>query len=1082
MASCFVPLRSRSKGSLLRGTADPALLARRAAELGYEALALTDRDGLYAAIPFVQAAREQGLRPILGVELGPGAVGKRAAARGARGDRPPVLVALARDRDGYASLCRLVTARHLRPEEGLAESCARSGDSLHLVALSGDCAEQLLARRAAARAAGEAAAEAALARVWLGVSHPGPGGARAREGLAEARRLGIEAVALGEVAHLDPAEPELEELLRAVRVNDLVRERVPRVGDEGSHRHLLSPEAARRAWASFPSLVEANRRLAADCRVKLVLGEPRFPVPALPPGETAYALLYRLCQEGMRRRYGLPPRAAVRRLAEELDVIDRLGFTPYFLLVADIVGFARARGIPTVGRGSGASSLVSYLLGITNVDPVRYRLAFERFLHPSRRDCPDLDIDLCWIRRDEVIEHVYRAHGAERVAMISTHCTLGPRAALREAARVHGVPPDEVDRLSRLVPRDADGTVSAAVRSHPRGHAVDWKAEPLAAVLSSADRLSGLPDHLGIHPGGLVIADTALTDYTALEEATKGIVVSQYEMRAIEAVGLVKMDLLGNRALTEIGDAVELVAARSGERPTVDPPPDGDAETARAIARGDTLGVFQLESPGMRNLLRMLRARSVDETIAAVALIRPGPAGSGMKEAYVRRARGLEAPRCLHPRLEPLLASSYGLLLYEEDVMSVAAALADWTLAEGDLFRRALVGAKTDDERRPAGQLFVVRCAERGLDPATARAAWEDLSRFGAYAFCKAHAAGYGVLAYQAAFLKAHWPAAFAVALLAHHAGMYSTWVHVADAQRHGVRFRLPCVNRSAAQAALEPDADTRYGPVRLGLARVRDLSQRTWQHLIETRERDGPFASLADFLGRVPCSLEEVQSLVGAGAFDCLGRTRASLCCEAMATHARYRGAEKEGMFRVRAAPLAVPDLPEFDARRLRRLEWRALGVGVLAHPLEIAAPDLAPPGDGPWGTAERRQARVASGFLAACDLESALGARVRVIGVAAAARTVPTARGDRMLFLTLDDGTEVVECTLFPDVYRRSIGSLSGLGPFVAEGRVESSFGALALNAERVAPWAPGGAYSAGEPRASARRAPETRSPTSR
>ncbi|HKA23922.1 MAG TPA: OB-fold nucleic acid binding domain-containing protein, partial [Candidatus Eisenbacteria bacterium] len=473
---------------------------------------------------------------------------------------------------------------------------------------------------------------------------------------------------------------------------------------------------------------------------------------------------------------------------------------------------------------------------------------------------------------------------------------------------------------------------------------------------------------------------------------------------------------------------------------------------ASLIAAGDTLGVFQLESPGMRNLLRMLRSRSVDETIAAVALIRPGPAGSGMKDAYVKRARGLEQARYLHPRLEPLLAESYGVLLYEEDVMAVAAALADWTLAEGDLFRRALVGAKSTEEREPVRRLFLARLAERGVDESVARAAWEDLSRFAAYAFCKAHAAGYGVLAYQAGYLKARWPAAFAVALLANHAGMYPLWVHVADAERHGVRFRLPCVNRSAEAAVLEPDGDPETGPVRLGLSGVRDLSEATRTRLLTTREEGGAFSSLADFLARARPSLTEAQNLIAAGALDQLGRTRASLRCEAQATHARYGEAEEEGAFHVRRSPVAVPELPEFEPARLRLLEWQTLGLGVRAHPVELASPDLLPAGEGPWSLEARKRTRAALGLAPAADVERRVGERVRVAGLVAAARRVATTRGDRMLFLTLDDGTGLVECTLFPDAYRRAMGRLSGLGPFVAEGRVESSHGAVTLNTEKV------------------------------
>ncbi len=1048
MASSFAPLRSRSRGSLLRGTIAPRALAERAAALGYETAALTDRGGLYAAIPFAQAAREAGLVPIFGVELGDGPEGKRAVAAGA--DGPAALVALAADRAGYASLCRLVTARHGEDPPPLEESCAAAGPGLHLVALTRGVAERLAARRDRTRAQGEAAARQALSWLWIGVSHPGRDGIAARRAQAVGSRLRLPVVALGEVAALPGEEAADEALLAAVRRNERWRPEAVRRAPA-----LTSPEEAAGRWRAHPGLLAANRRLAAACRVPLELGVPRFPRPRLGAGESAYGRLYALCQAGITRRYGVAPSAVVRRLGEELDCIDRLGFTPYFLLVAEIVEFARARGIPTVGRGSGASSLVTYVLGITNVDPVRYRLAFERFLHPERRDCPDLDIDLCWRRRDEVIAHVYRAYGAERVAMISTHCTLGPRGALREAARVVGLAPGRVDALSRLVPRDAEGRVRAALQENPRARALDLAAEPLRTVLDLAERLVGLPDHLGVHPGGLVIADTALTDYTPLESATKGIVVSQYEMHAVEAVGLVKMDLLGNRALTEIGDAQRLVERHGAERPALDPPPDGDPETQRLLAAGDTVGVFQLESPGMRHLLRMLRTRSLDDTIASVALIRPGPAGSGMKETFVRRARGLEPARYLHPRLEPLLASSHGLLLYEEDVMQVAAALADWTLAEGDLFRRAVGGARTSEERAALGCAFTARLASRGIDPETAEAAWRDLARFGAYAFCRAHAAGYGVLAYQAAFLKSHWPAAFAVSLLEHHAGMYPTWVLVADAQRHGVRFLPPCVHRSESGARLEEPGDVVRGPVRLGLSRVRGLTERTLGRIVESRDSGGPFPSLADFLGRARPGLGEVLALVDAGALDVLGETRATLRLEATATHACYRDAEEEGAFAVRATPRSRVRLPEFDAWTRRRRQWEALGVGCSAHPCEIAAPSLAPPGEGPWSGAERAAARRRRGLTPAADLERSVGCQVRLAGVMAAVRRVRTTRDEPMLFLTLDDGTGLAECTLFPDAYRRLAGRLGSWGPFLVAGRVETQHGAIALTVEELETW---------------------------
>ncbi len=1086
-AAGAAPLAVRSAGSLLRGRVEAGDLVARAAALGYGALGLADRDGLYASVRFVEACRTHGLRPVVGVELPAGPVGKAAAQ--ARLDGPPVVRVYARDRAGWSALCRLVTARHLRPDEAWDEACADAlaTGSVHAIARTIDAALALLA---ACRARGVDPAR----RLWLGAETPGTDGARARAADAAATRLGIAALATGRVTGIAPGDGRLERTLAAVRRNELVARVAPADALEGADPRaaVLEPAAAWRArWEAAgregARLVAANAELVADCALDLSLGVPRFPVAPVPAGVAPYDWLRSRCEEGIVRRYPSPPaaRAARRRLGLELETIDRLGFTPYFTLVADIVGFAVGAGIPSVGRGSGAASIVSYVLGITNVDPLRYRLAFERFLHAERRDCPDLDIDLCWIRRDEVIAHVYRTYGAERVATISTQCALGPRGAFREAAKVHAVPPPIVDRLARFVPRDESalgpgagdgGAALAALLAGPAArHRIDLAEPALAAALSDAQAMVGVIDHLGMHPCGLVIADTALTDYTALEEATKGFVVTQHEMRQIEALGLVKMDLLGNRALTEIGDTIARVSAATGGRvvPRVDPPPDGDPTTAAMLAAGDALGVFQLESPGMRNLLRMLDARDLDDTIAAVALIRPGPAGTGMKDLYVRRKRGLEAVTYGHPRLEPVLGPQRGVLLYEEDVMAVVAALCDVTLAQGDLFRRALGGTRSEDDRAALRRWFAHRARAAGLTPDEARRAWGEVARFGAYAFCRAHAAGYGVLAWQAAYLRAHWPAAFASALADHHAGMYALWAHVADAQRHGVRFLLPCVNRSAAGFTLE--GDPVEGPVRVGLSRVGGLSQRTIERTMAARGQDGPFGSLADWLGRIRPAAGEAEALVRAGAFDFTGRGRASLLVEIGATGAAYRGAEQEGAFRVRASPLPPPDVPEFAPHARFAHEWNAIELGVTAHPLAAFAPALWP-ADRP---ARARAADAPQGFDAACALAERKGKRVRVTGIMAAARRVPTKDGKRMLFLTLDDGTGLVECTLFPEVYAKAAAEVSGSGPYVVEGVVESQYGEITVTATSCRPAT---AAEAGREAVGARHGERAQEPASR
>jgi DNA-directed DNA polymerase III PolC len=840
------------------------------------------------------------------------------------------------------------------------------------------------------------------------------------------------------------------------------------------------PEAADIALAG-------NRALAERLRLELDLGVPIFPHAPLPEGENGSAWLLRLGEQGVRRRYGSLRHDAVARLRAELAMIDRLGFTDYFLLVAEIVEFARARGIPSVGRGSGASSLTAYCLGITNVDPIRYGLTFERFLNPGRQDCPDLDIDLCWQRRDEVIAHVYDTYGHDRVAMISTHATLGARSAFRETAKALGIPNPRVNALARRIPRELERPYAGHLADLPGARGVDWREPVLARALALAEQLDGAPRHLSVHSGGMVIADRPLTWYVPLENAAKGVVVTQFEMRAIEAIGLVKMDLLGNRALTTIGECVGLVSAHRGI--TIDPDriPNPNPATSARVAAGDTLNCFQLESPAMRHLLRMFDARTLDDTIAAVAAVRPGPAEMGLKEAFCRRKRGLEPVTFHHPRLAPVLASTLGIMLYEEDVMHVAAAIAGLSLAEGDDLRRAIGHAKTDGEFLSLGRGFVAHAARAGVASEPAQAVWRDLTRFAAYAFCKAHAAGYGTLGWQSVYLKTHFPAEWAVGILNHHAGMYATWVHVEDLRRRGVTFRAPCVWRSAWEATFEAgeiDAASAVrggaGPatavgaasgaapaVRVGLSRVFGLARSTAERIIAARAAR-PWSGLADLFDRARPTLPELEALILAGALDRVGRTRPSLLLEARVLAGapgtgprgglRGRPRERAGRLAARhtvsanarapelvasdgapvlpeaVTPLTIAALPEFELAERVRGECRATGLWFAAHPLDV------------WVDGAARRDTVPAGAL-----EHHVGRRVSVIGLPCAYRSVETKRGGRMLFVSVADRSGVGEGVLFPDAYRRWADTVRG-GILRLEGCVDDTLGAVTLNVERV------------------------------
>ncbi|HYM82346.1 MAG TPA: OB-fold nucleic acid binding domain-containing protein, partial [Candidatus Limnocylindria bacterium] len=515
-----------------------------------------------------------------------------------------------------------------------------------------------------------------------------------------------------------------------------------------------------------------------------------------------------------------------------------------------------------------------------------------------------------------------------------------------------------------------------------------------------------------------------------------------FEMRAVEAIGLVKMDLLGNRALTTIGECVSLVRGRHGIDVDVDALPDPDPETAHRLASGDTLNCFQVESPAMRHLLRMLRAQTLDETIAAVALVRPGPAESGMKEAFCRRQRGIEPAVFLHPRLEPVLRATHGVLLYEEDVMCVAAALTGLTLAEGDQLRRAIAAAGSD-ELLALEHGFVGQSARAGVDADTARSVWRELARFAAYSFCKAHAAGYGALAYQSTYLKTHYPTEYAVGILNHHAGMYPTWVHVEDLRRQGVTFLAPCTRRSAWDTTLETSPT---GPaaaaVRIGLSRVFGLAEATGARILEGRTAR-PYASIADVVDRVRPTLPELESLILAGACDWTGRSRPALLLEARSGAARaasrasatpaFVAPDGADLLPAAAPVLPIPALPEFDLAERVRGEMESTGLWFSGHPLDMT---IDPKAKAP---------------TPASELERRCGRRVAVVGMPCASRRVTTRSGATMAFLTLADRSGLAECVLFPDTFRALAHALGGRVVRV-EGRVDETLGAIAVTVEKL------------------------------
>jgi DNA-directed DNA polymerase III PolC len=975
-------------------------LVERAVQYGLSALALTDVNNLYGAIAFYQRARSAHLKPIVGVDLA------HPSGRA---------TLLARDRTGYAGLCRIVTERQLHTDFDLAQALGRYPDGLCILSEDPPLLEKL---------AGNVSRE----WLWAELVQPGRSPRHYEQLERTARRLGIRRVATGDVYLLDRTELPRHRVLTAIRENRLLAQ-TPEAGVARAEAHFASPQEMQRRYRDSPEVLAATRDIAEACQLTLTLGTPIFPRYPLPAGRDAAAHLQERCRAGLSRRYQAAPRAALERMQYELGVIERLGFTDYFLVVGDIVRFARSRGVPVVGRGSGASSIVAYLLGITHVDPLVYHLPFERFLNTGRSDCPDLDIDFCWKQRDTVIDYVYRTHGSENVAMIATHNAFQRRGALREVAKAFGLSNAQITAMSRYAPRD-----DRPIRSWlPRcGTSANISARTLASLGTMADQVVGQPHHLGIHCGGIVIGDRPLTHYVPLERAAKGLVVTQFEMEAIEQVGLVKIDLLGNRALSVIRDTVTLLSEREGVAVDVDALPSRDPATFRVIQSARTLGCCQLESPAMRRLLAMLRPESVLRVIQALALIRPAASGNGMQGAFVRRARGLEPVHFSHPALAEVLGDTFGILLYEDDAMLIANRLGGLDIAAGDRFRKTIKRSRTPEDLAKAWQYFRDHTRRNNVPDEVALPVWTQMAKFNQYSFCRAHAAGYGLVAYQEAYLKTHHPAAYMVAALNNAQGLYPRRVHLNEAQRMGLAVRLPHVNISGREFSLED------GAIRVALGQIRGLSQPTMEHLLLQRERE-PFVSVADFLSRVPCSLSELESLVLVGGFDGLGPNRPQLLWQAHSLFGKIRVRSTDAMLLTCAPETPAPPLlPDHDLVQRVNYEQAILECPVSAHPVSLV----------------RSQAKAAA-FHRSHDLPRRLGQTIRLLGIQDAARTVSTQRGRDMRFVTFEDEAGLFEVCLFPDVYQRLRPRLQSLGPYVIEGTVEDQYGALTVAAREIRVW---------------------------
>lgn len=947
----FTHLHVHSHFTFLGGTASIDQLVAQAAADGLTHLALTDSNGLYGAVAFSRACRSAGIRPILGmaVTVAPPPDLPAWTMLG-----PGYVVLLADGPAGYHSLCRLSSAVQGSAERAAVAAAGMDWETLKahregLICLSGgrrDWIERLLragdnqaALRWAGRLAGVFGERAFLA---LEIHRPEDEGV-AYEVTRLGHRLGMPAVAVQPVFCLARSDQPKLRLLAAIDQNCRLQE-VPAFaladgGDPAVDLHWLSPAEVARRFAALPDAVAAVEQVVAQCQPALPSGRAIWPALKLPAGQTPDDALAALAEAGLERRYGPQPAPAIaQRLRRELAAIAANGFSPLFLMVADVVRFAREHDIPVSTRGSVANSLVAYCAGITTVDPIEHDLLFERFIHPARRNPPDIDLDFCSRRRDQVLEYVRDTYGADRTALVAAVSTMRPKSAVRETAKAHGLDAETTERLLRLTP--------TGWHPDPRRRSTQTLADVAAAmddvrlrqVLLDAAGLVGQPDHLSVHPGGVVVTPGPLTDFVPVQWTAKGFLITQFDAEDVEAIGLPKLDMLGIRALTVLADTAELVRRHYEPSFRLAAIPPGDRGTGDLLARGDTVGVFQCESSGARRTLRQLRARTVQDLAIANAFFKPGPAMGGMARAFVRRYREEEPVRFLHPALEPILGRTKGVLIFQEQILRIAIEIAGLDWQQADHLRRGMSHFGRA-EMEAMAEAFIAGCmrpapAGPELSEQQARTLWEQVVPFAGYGFNQGHATAYADVSYRSAYLKVHWPAAFLCARLAGWGGFHHPAIYIAEAVRLGIPVHPPHVNHSGRRFTLETSQSSTQGPraeLWMGLGQVRSLRDRAVRATVRERRRR-PFTSLRDLLDRVPLQAKEITHLIQCGGLDGVDER---LTCRA-ALLAEAQEVVRAGSVQQLAFDFAHRNVTAETAAERLAWEQRVLGQPVSVTPLQ--------------------------------------------------------------------------------------------------------------------------------------------------
>jgi len=1060
--SPFVHLHVHSMYSLLDAIGDPHDIVDRAKELGFDALALTDHSGLYGAIEFYEVATKAGIKPIIGVEANV-APNKLTDKRPRIDEYSSHITLLAETNEGYQNLLKLVSVSFL---DGFYYKARIDKDAMRqygkgLIALSG-CLKGEIPKACQSHDMEKAEQLLAEYQDIFGkesfflelVHHPESGTQNdVNSRLIElARKTGAPLVATKDVHYILPDDADAQDALQCIHDGKVLTDN-NRYSISTLDHSMTSAQEMIDAFADTPDAISNTRLIADRCNVTLELGKNKLPTFPVPDSKTPEAYLRELCEMGLNERYAnAPSDEAKERLAFELSTIERMGFAAYFLIVHDYVKWAKDHNVIVgPGRGSAAGSIVAYALRITNLDPLQYGLLFERFLNPDRISMPDIDMDFDDVKRKDVIQYVSDLYGHDRVAGIITFGTMAARAAVRDVGRVLGWTFQEVDRVAKAIPPPVQGKhipLEVSIKEGPDLRAI-YDNEPRAKqLIDLAIKLEGTTRHASQHACGIVIAPRPLAEYAPLQKAQGGDVeqVIQYSLHSAEVSGLLKMDFLGLSNLTIIRDCIDIMKAVHDVEINIDEIPLDNPETYALLGRGETTGVFQLESDGMKKYIRELKPSVIEDIIAMVALYRPGP--MQFIESFIARKHGREKIAYAHPLLENALGNTYGIPVYQEQVMQVSKDMAGFTGGEADTLRKAM-GKKIAKLMAEMREKFISGSAKNGVEKKVAEEIFQQFEEFAAYGFNKSHAACYAMVAYQTAYLKAHWPACFMAALLnSDCTNLDRITIEVEECVRMGMVVLPPDVNESYGRFSVVKESvttkkDEMKPTIRFGLLAIKGLGEDVVDTIIAERKANGPFETLTDFVSRVPgraINRKSLECLIRSGAMDRFGdRNQLLFNMEGMMEFRKDRERESSSgqfnLFAIASAPqpLKLKAAPPANKRDMLAWEKELLGLYVSEHPFREYSDRLKP-----------ILTRVA-------DLHQHKKAKsIRIGGVVVQSKKILTKNNEAMVFVRLEDLSGGVEVVVFPRTLKETPGRWEVDLPIVVAGRPQEKDGEMKVLAE--------------------------------